>query len=414
MSVQRRYNSILSCLALWLIVCIFLSLALYNKWPRAITIPAPVVLSLNSCVECNKELCNGGEKNQPTNFRTFCEEKLKIAANDLSISADVMSQLDPSYRNTMTKLGTDFEFSIGSQCPADSYMLDRTRYSPPQHTDCPTLFIVGVRKGGTTSLYQYVSKHPDFQGVNLDAAGAKAGELFYFNKRKLGPWKGYHSHFSTPGNETMITGESSVAYLAGGSVPKRLYRACGKQAKVVMLLRDPIKRMESDFLMLVKLDPKYKERHISSSVKHHIRDYKQRLEKITSSNETTPEEWSKLVGLFGETVYNMIFQGFYYVHLQNWLCNFPAENILILNSEEFFEKPITILDIVFQFLDLTRLDSVTYKSITSSIYNERKYDIPSYQKLSQEDVSSMVKIFKPFNKRVLELLQWDNHKWLMD
>ena len=111
---------------------------------------------------------------------------------------------------------------------------------------------------------------------------------------------------------------------------------------------------------------------------------------------------------------NMIFDGIYYIHLLNWLRNFPTENILILNSEEFYEHPGKILDIVFQFLVLTRLDPGTYDSITSTVYNKGKYEVPAYQRLNSTDIESMMEVFKPFNKALLELLQWDNHKWLMD
>ena len=45
----------------------------------------------------------------------------------------------------------------------------------PKHQDCLTLFIVGARKGGTTSLYSYVAKHPDFDGILLNR-GPMSGE----------------------------------------------------------------------------------------------------------------------------------------------------------------------------------------------------------------------------------------------
>ena len=137
------------------------------------------------------------------------------------------------------------------------------------------------------------------------------------------------------------------------------------------------------------------------------------VKKVGSMHQSTPEKWSKLVGLFGPAE-NMVFEGLYYIHLLNWLCNFPAENILILNSEEFYEHPSKILDIVFQFLGLTRLDSGTCESITSTVYNKGKYEVPAYQRLNHTEIDSMIEIFKPFNQALLELLLWDNHKWLMD
>lgn len=39
-----------------------------------------------------------------------------------------------------------------------------------------TVFVLGARKGGTTSLYSYLAQHPRFEGVRLDQ-GPRAGEL---------------------------------------------------------------------------------------------------------------------------------------------------------------------------------------------------------------------------------------------
>lgn len=39
--------------------------------------------------------------------------------------------------------------------------------------------IIGTRKGGTTSLYQYIAAHPQVKGVNLNS-GPQSGELLFF------------------------------------------------------------------------------------------------------------------------------------------------------------------------------------------------------------------------------------------
>jgi [heparan sulfate]-glucosamine 3-sulfotransferase 2 len=331
------------------------------------------------------------------------EGKLKTDTSDFKRAA----QLDPSsYHNTMVKLGTDVKFDVMTRCPTGSHMLNRQQH-PPQHTNCPTLYVVGTRKGGTTSLYQYVSKHPDFQGVKLDA-GTRAGEAFYFHQSKLGSWKKYISKFPTNGT---MSGESTVAYLVGSLVPKRLHSACGKQAKVVMLLRDPIKRLKSNFLMRTHKRPSYKLRgkSISYVVKRELDGYLKAVNEIKSSHNNLTE-WSQLVGLFNPAK-NMVYEGLYYVHLMNWLCNFPAENILVINSEEFFKKPSKILDIVFQFLGLRKLES--NDQITSATYNRGNYNVPPHKKLSGEDVKNLLTVFKPFNQALFELLKWEDHEWLM-
>ena len=48
--------------------------------------------------------------------------------------------------------------------------------------------------------------------------------------------------------------------------------------------------------------------------------------------------------------------------------------ILIVNSEEFFDKSSVILDQVILFLGLERLEWEEYDEITSEIYNKGKYN----------------------------------------
>ena len=372
--------------------------SLYDAFAPS-SLPHP--LSHSSVNDCCAELCRRQrELSRPTKVLNYTE------------IANKMPHLDPSYHDTtMVKLGSDLNFD-SRHCPLGSNMQKRTPNFTPEHLDCPTLFLVGARKGGTSSLYHYISQHPDFGGTKMDA-GSKVGETFYFSRfYKVRSWERYISLF--PGGGVM-TGDSSVGNLVQSLAPKRLYEACGKQAKVVMLFRDPIKRLESNFLMRSRLHKARvkNQTSISTCLKIELDNYFEEVFKRTLNVKNLPKEWSKLIGLF-HPARNMVFEGLYYVHLLNWLCNFPAENILIINSEEFFEKPSTILDIVFQFLGLRRLDTATYDWITSATYNRGSYNVPAYQKLTRTDIMNLLGVYKPFNRVLLELLQWENHQWLMN
>lgn len=316
--------------------------------------------------------------------------------------------LDLSYRETLVRLGTDTAFDL-SQCPPDSLMLKREKNFHPKHLDCPTLFLVGARKGGTSSLYHYVSKHPDFEGTRLDA-GPKVGETFYFSSfYESRTWEQYLSLFPSDG---VMTGDASVGNLVHPLAPKRLYESCGKQARVVMLFRDPINRVESNFLMRSKLRTNRigAETAISPAVRLQLDNFFSKALERTLNMQDLPRDWNKLVGLFLPAT-SMIYEGLYYVHLMNWLCNFPAENILVIKSEEFYKRPGKILDIVYQYLGLERLDEDTYNWITAEYYNKGNYSVPSYQKLSLQDKTNMMGLYRPFNRALLRLLKWNATDW---
>ena len=322
--------------------------------------------------------------------------------------ATAVPHLDPNhYTATRTRLGSEVKFNI-NLCPSDSVMLKHNSNNTPLHLDCPTLFVVGARKAGTSSLYQYVTKHPDFEGTRLDW-GPKVGETFYFSSHYKTSWERYIQLFPSDG---VMTGDASVGNFVECRVPKRLFESCGKQAKVVMMFRDPVNRFVSNFAMRAQLGSARVQNmtSITTFTKLHL-DYffHNALERKLDVTKM-PESWTKLRCLFSPAI-NMVYEGLYYVHLLNWLCNFPAENILIINSEEFYQKPSIILTQVFQFLGLKELDFDTLQWITANVYNKGKYNIPDYQKLSSIDRKKLLGVYLPFNKALFEILGWHGMEW---
>ena len=325
---------------------------------------------------------------------------------DYSVIATSMPHLNPSYRtDTLTRLGIDLRFDA-SLCPMDSLQATgQLINSTPFHDDCPTLFLVGARKGGTTSLYQYVSKHPDFEGARLEY-GPGAGETFHFSARyEKESWEDYLRRFPSDG---VMTGDASVGNFVRCEVPKRIFESCGKQAKIVMLLRDPVNRFVSNFLMRARSGVRHV--HNASSLRTHMKaELDWFLSAVLEHNidvSRMTEHWDKLLCLFGPST-SMVFEGVYYVHLYNWLCNFPRENILILNSEEFYTSTTLILKQVYEFLGLKPLNEQTLNWITSSIYNQGNYSVPGYQRLSEFDKKQLLGLYKPFNNALLKMLDWD-------
>jgi [heparan sulfate]-glucosamine 3-sulfotransferase 2 len=329
---------------------------------------------------------------------------LHPAMDYASIAASV-PKLDPSYRmETLTRLGSDLYFDVESNCPANSMRRANHANFTPLHLDCPTLFLIGARKGGTSSLYHYLSKHPDFEGTRLDQ-GPKVGETFYFSSHyETVSWDRYLRLFPS---DRVMTGDASVGNLVHCAVPKRLFESCGKQAKVVILLRNPVDRFVSNFLMRARLNVMRIQNttSISTVLKLQLDTFFHEALGRHVDVINLAKEWSKLSCLF-EPAMNMVWEGVYYIHLLNWLCNFPPENILILNSEEFYRKPSVILDQVFQFLGLKRLSSETYEWITSVIYNKGKRDVPAQQRLTEMDRKKLLGAYKQFNAALLELLDW--------
>ena len=323
--------------------------------------------------------------------------------------ASAQPSLDPQYRTTtLTRLGSDLKFDVSS-CPADSAMRSVSPTFAPLHLDCPTLFIVGARKAGTSSLYHYVSKHPDFEGTRLDR-GPKVGETFYFSSQYDKPWEEFRRSFPSDG---VMTGESSVGNLVSCEAPQRIFNSCGKQAKIVMLFRNPVDRFVSNFLMRVQLGSARMSdtTAIATVLKLHLDQFFDNILKNQVDITTNlPNQWPLLRCRF-KPANNLLYEGLYYAHLMNWLCNFPSENILIVNSEEFYSKPSVILDQVFQFLGLKRLEEETYHWITSSVYNRGRHNISEFQTLSYLDRKKLAGVYRAMNEELFSILDWNNVDW---
>ena len=308
---------------------------------------------------------------------------------------------------TLTRFGDGLNFDYSS-CPINSIMLNSTRVNAkPLHDNCPQVFIVGARKGGSTSMYQYLSKHPDFKGILLNN-GPKSGETFYFSQRyKKYSWSIYISKFPRHN----MTGDSSVSNLVDCEVPERLYTCCGKTSKVIILLRDPFERYQSDFRMRVRLN-KIKIQEISTLVNKEVNNLSILFRRRQVNINDLTANINKLLCLY-KPGKSCIYEGIYYVHLHNWLCNFPAENILILNNEEFSLKTKFIFSQVLDFVGLRPLDDEILNEIVKVKYNsgDKLEDEPDHRLLSSSDKEKLQPIYKPFNEKLFDLLNWHNAIW---
>lgn len=355
-------------------------------------------------------------------FRPISENQLPQAAVDapgdrdkatrvvrqLATGTTAGTVLNSNYKTeTLTRLGSDLNFDLHF-CPSGSAMTNtKTQNLPPLFNDCPTLFVAGARKGGSTSMIQYVSKHKDFKAARLN--GPKVGEIFFFSNKFYKPnekqWKWYQSNFP----HDVMSGESSVTYLVHCEVPRRIFNSCNKQAKIVMLLRNPVDRFVSNFLMRVRVSDYgntiTEVTPITSVLDMELKAYKSKVSNISLSN--VQESWKNMLCRFRPTE-SMIFESIYYVHLLNWMCNFPAENILIINSEEFYHNTSVILNQVFQFLGLHPLQKEELEKIVGVAYNQGSYEnLPKHQVLTKGDRQKLNKMFEPFNQELLKLLKWN-------
>lgn len=107
----------------------------------------------------------------------------------------------------------------------------------------PNLFIVGAMKSGTTSLHQYLARHPQAFMCEPKEPGFFVEELTWSRG-----WDWYLDLFAEAG-DARIVGESSTHYAklpTYRGVPERISQHI-PDSRIVYVMRDPLDRIESHY-----------------------------------------------------------------------------------------------------------------------------------------------------------------------
>lgn len=197
----------------------------------------------------------------------------------------------------------------------------------------PTFLIIGAKRCGSTSLFQYVSSHP---GV---APCYVAKGTHYFDVNYGRGWRWFRSNFPlvTPGK---ITGEASPYYMFHPLAPARMAAAL-PGAKLIAVLRDPVTRAYS----------------------HYQYERRRGFEDL-SLDEALDREEERLAGeaerMAAEPGYDSfefrhhayLARGRYAEQLDHMLRHFPADRLLVLQSEALFANPDAAIGAVWDHLGL--------------------------------------------------------------
>ena len=225
----------------------------------------------------------------------------------------------------------------------------------------PDFIIIGVGKCGTTSLYKYLSQHPQ-----VLPAIKKEINFFNFNFEHGIDW--YLAHFpALAGEQNLITGEASPSYFSYLHTDHRISESC-PQVKLIILLRNPTKRAVSHYYHRVREG--IETRSLADALNSELKLIKQ----------AKPQELAYLRGYLG--------LGLYIYKLQRWLTLFPQENVLILNSEDLeLNSSLSLLQ-TYRFLGLANHALAKYPRHNTGTYSDR---------IDEQLQVQLSRFFRPYN-----------------
>ena len=250
----------------------------------------------------------------------------------------------------------------------------------------PNFIIIGVQKGGTTSLFRYLTKHPDV------IPGYKKEVKFFDGNYQNGiDWYRYNfpliKEMDTPHTQT---GEASPSYVIHPLVPQRIKESL-PNIKLILLLRDPVSRAYSQY-----------------------QGNRRKGSEVLSFQEAIEQEESRLKGqreniiadqkypMYNYLTFSYLTRGIYIEQLKNWFASFPREQILVLRSEDFFENPPNVFPLVLNFLGLADWNLDEFE-----IYNYGRYE-----RMDSKTEEKLRSFFYPYNQELYEYLGrnfgWEN------
>ncbi|XP_032444468.1 heparan sulfate glucosamine 3-O-sulfotransferase 3B1a [Xiphophorus hellerii] len=188
----------------------------------------------------------------------------------------------------------------------------------------PQAIIIGVKKGGTRALLEFLRLHPDIRAVGAEP---------HFFDRNYDKGLEWYRELMPKSSEDQLTMEKTPSYFVTREVPSRIY-SMSKDTKLIVVVRNPVTRAISDYTQ-------------TRSKKPDIPSF----ESLTFKNISA--------GLI-DTTWSAVQIGMYARHLEQWLQFFPMEQLLFVSGERLITDPAGEMARVQDFLRLRRVVTEKY------------------------------------------------------
>jgi Sulfotransferase domain len=255
----------------------------------------------------------------------------------------------------------------------------------------PDFLVIGGKKCGTSYLYHLLSLHP------LVEPCAKK-ELHFFDAVFDEGVEWYRQCFPAPkwedGRRT-ITGEATP-YIANRFTPERV-AVTVPQARLIALLRNPVERAYSDYQMEVSKGRGTRTFEEAIGLTD-VAVRTKRARALGADGEAS--EHDDHVGPDERSSY--LSRSVYVDQLLRWSAFFPREQLLVLKSEDFFERPNEILKTTFEYLGVPE-----WEPEASEILPKKRNKGTYEQGMSQATRRRLEEYFEPHNRRLYDFLGVD-------
>lgn len=268
----------------------------------------------------------------------------------------------------------------------------------PTHQALPQAVIFGTRKGGTRALLEFLNMHSLIR--------RSKPEIHFYDKHfdKGVNWYISQMPFITAGQIGM---EKTPGYFHTAVVPKKMFDT-KNDTKLLMIIRDPVKRLISDYNQFYhnNLDKGEEYPHIETFLS-------------TSDGGINAN-------------YPPLRRSLYYKHMAEWLKYFPLEQFYIVDGDKFIKAPWKEIEKVENFLNLPNEvgEDNFYFNATKGFYcgkeiienvnaewtctrnkclSKSKGRKPP--KMNQDLMNKLYDFFEPYNQKFFQLINRTDIHW---
>lgn len=240
--------------------------------------------------------------------------------------------------------------------------------------------VVGVQKGGTTTLHRLLSRHP---AVHM--APVKGTHFFdtesHFATRDV-DYSAYHASFSPQPHQNLI-GEATPIYSFWEPAARRIWEY-NPDMKVIVVLRNPIERAYSHWNM-------------ERSRKREQHGFEEAL--------AIEERRAHAARPLQDRDFSYVARGFYTEQLRRLARFFPAEQRLVLRMEDVVGHEGVAVDRIWGFLGVERPAGEPLPHA-----NQRQYPAP----MAEATRRMLADTFEAEIRGLERMLGWDLGSWLVE
>lgn len=242
------------------------------------------------------------------------------------------------------------------------------------------VIIGGAPKTGTSSVFKYLSDHPDINP-------SKVKETGYFLDDNTPSFESYKQQFTFSDTDKIFL-EASTAYLGSSkNVSTKIREILSDNVNIIFILRNPIERLYSYFWYRKSISKGFEYNNFRAFISASI-DFE--------NGKYIPANRSHIYDL------SAMSRGKYYDYLSPYIDLFGKEKIFILSYEDLLKSPFLFIENICQLIGL---DNSFYKNYDFRRFNETMLFHSRYLHYFANTINSKYEVFLRKNDKIKSMLK---------